>query len=82
MAKKLSRPQVVNFSALDDCDEAEIVEGYFDGRNGDPEPGDNRSYAYWHGWTKGACDGGHREATEADALLARDAIAEWSRRHA
>lgn len=34
----------------------EVVDGYRDGRSGDPEPGDNRSKAYWHGWRNGRGD--------------------------
>ena len=52
----------------------EVVEGYFDGRHGEPEPGDNRSFSYWHGWRNGAVDGGHREADEAQRDLAHDAV--------
>lgn len=61
---------------LDGLDGKEVIDGYFDGRAGEPEPGDNRSYAYWHGWTKGALDGGHREKSSADAQLARDVLKE------
>lgn len=32
----------------------DMVEGYRDGCNGEPAPGDNRSRAYWHGWRVGA----------------------------
>lgn len=51
-------------------DEAETMAGYHDGREGLPEPGNNRSRAYWHGWRNGAVDGGFREKDEAQAELA------------
>ena len=60
---------------LDDLDDAELLEGYWDGKDGEPEPGDNRSISYWHGWRNGAADGGHRENDEVQAELARDVIA-------
>lgn len=50
----------------------EVAEGYQDGFAGDPEPGGNRSYSYWHGWRNGAVDGGHREKDDAQAALAHD----------
>jgi hypothetical protein len=59
------------FAYLDD---AEILEGYEDGRRGDPEPGDNRSFSYWHGWRAGSVDGGHREKDAAGMALAKDMI--------
>ena len=71
----MKRPQITTAEALAALDPAEILEGYRDGRAGDPEPGDNRSDAYWHGWTKGAFDGGHREKTAADIALARSVCA-------
>ena len=55
-------------AALDDDD---LLEGYRDGRAGEPEPRGNRSRSYWHGWRNGAVDGGHREKDEAQAALAR-----------
>ena len=60
---------------LDTLDRAEVLEGYFDGRAGEPEPGDNRSRSYWHGWRNGALDGGHRKKDEAQAALARAYLA-------
>lgn len=34
----------------------EIVDGYRDARAGEPEPGENRSYGYWHGYQAGLAD--------------------------
>ena len=55
---------------LDTLDPTEMQEGYFDGFDGEPEPGNNRSRSYWHGWRNGAVDGGHREKDDAQATLA------------
>lgn len=42
-------------------DQAEVLEGYFDGRKNEPPPGANRSDSYAHGWFCGMHDGHHRE---------------------
>ena len=36
--------------------DAELLQGYWDGLNGEPEPGDNRSHSYRHGWFNGRDD--------------------------
>lgn len=59
---------------LDTLDSAEVVEGYFDGRANEPEPGNNRSRSYWHGWRNGMVDAGHREGDDAQGRLAHEAI--------
>lgn len=66
------RVPVTKAADLVTLDPAEVLEGYNDGYSGDPEPGGNRSDAYWHGWRNGALDGGHREKDDAQAALARD----------
>lgn len=53
-------------------DDAEVIEGYWSGREGDAEPGNNRSLSFWHGWRNGAVDGHHREPDEAQAAHAHD----------
>jgi chitinase len=60
---------------LDSLDMQEMIEGYHDGRAGWPEPGDNRTYAYWHGWRNGAVDAGHRQGDAAQMALAADYLA-------
>ena len=51
-----------------------MIEGYEDGRAGLPEPGNNRSFSYWHGWRNGAHDGGHWEGDAAQRALVQDVI--------
>jgi len=63
---------VTTAAELETLDEAEIVEGYFDGAAGWPEPGNNRSRSYWHGWRNGAADKGHRPTDAAQMALARE----------
>lgn len=57
---------------LNMLDQDEITQGYRDGKAGEPEPGNNRSRSYWHGWRNGAADGGHREIDDAQQGLAHD----------
>ena len=78
-----ARTPITDPAELTGLDDAETVEGYMDGHNGEPEPGDNRSKSYWHGWRNGSIDGGHREKDAAAAELARRVIAEGylKRRH-
>lgn len=59
---------------LDYLDSTEVLEGYEDGRAGLPEPGDNRSFSYWHGWRNGSVDGRHRQPDAAGMALAKDVI--------
>lgn len=49
---------VSTVSELETLDEAEIVEGYQDGLNGEPKPSGNRSKSYYHGWRNGMMDRG------------------------
>lgn len=62
--------------SLDDLPEPneERVEGYLDGFGDAPEPGANRSLAYWHGWLCGASDRGRIEPRPWMCALARQTI--------
>lgn len=64
---------VTTLAELDALDDAECVEGYFDGRDDAPEPGNNRSRSYWHGWRCGMMDAGRLDVPEAHRAL----IAAW-----
>lgn len=66
---------VPDLATLDGLDDAELLEGYRDGLGGEPEPGNNRSLAYWHGWRNGAVDRGRRPIDAEQAALARDIVA-------
>ena len=41
---------VTTLEELDELDEAEMIDGYISAERGDPEPGDNHSRSYHHGW--------------------------------
>lgn len=69
------RIPITKAADLEHLDEAELLEGYHDGRAGLPEPGNNRSFSFWHGWRNGAVDGGHRKGDAAQAELAADYLA-------
>ena len=63
---------VYTLADLESLNTEEIMEGYRDGFANEPEPGNNRSRAYWHGWRNGMLDGHHREKDEAQAQLAHE----------
>lgn len=54
---------------LNTLDGDEMVEGYLDGFKGEPEPGNNHSRSYWHGWRNGATDKGFRQSDAAQWAL-------------
>ncbi len=43
---------------LESLNAADILEGYLSAERGDPEPGENRGRAYWHGWRNRMIDMG------------------------
>ena len=65
---------VTELADLDRLDEDEIVAGYRDARPDDPEPGPNRSRAYWHGWRNRMREFGHLPPSSAAAELARKCV--------
>lgn len=63
------RIPITTLAQLDALDEAEIIEGYWDGKDNFP-CGNNRSISYWHGWRNGMADGKHAEIDEFQRQLA------------
>lgn len=59
---------------LNDIDDTECMQGYWDGKDNEPPPGDNRSYSYWHGYRNGQADGGHKPIDAAQRALAKDVV--------
>ena len=45
----ITRIPIERVEMLNSLDNDDVVEGYMDWVSGDSEPGDNRSYSYWHG---------------------------------
>jgi hypothetical protein len=68
----MSRVPIRTKAEAEGLDTDELIAGYHDGRAGEPEPGDNRSLSFWHGWRNGAVDGGHRPIDQAQRALAAD----------
>ena len=54
--------------------EDEIVVGYTSTQPGDPEPGENRGRAYWHGWRNRMMDLGTIPQDAASMQLAREYV--------
>jgi chitinase len=69
----IERIPLTRATQLDELDMAEVTEGYSDGFAGEPEPGDNRSFAYWHGWRNGYADK-FSSPDAAQMELARDYV--------
>lgn len=63
------------YSDLESLDEGQIIEGYLSTERGDPEPGQNRGRAFWHGWRNRMIDLGELPHDEASAQLAREFVA-------
>jgi hypothetical protein len=81
----MSRVPIRTKAECDALDPVEMIDGYNYGRAGEPEPGDNQSLSFWHGWRNGAVDGGHRLSDAAQEALARDYLShpiepKWGRR--
>ena len=72
------REPVTTTEELSHLDKDETVEGYLDGLNGEPEPGDNRSKSYWHGWRNGHADRTGNVSAD-QRVLARQLLEKWKR---
>lgn len=47
---------VTTVAELATLDLDEVIAGYRDGFAGEPEPGNNRTKSFWHGWRNGYHD--------------------------
>jgi hypothetical protein len=65
---------VATVEDLNSLDEGEIVDGYLSGLRGEPEPGSNRSRAYWHGWRNGMADSSRMPIDTAQRQLAHAVV--------
>lgn len=74
---------VTTLADLDSLAVEDVVDGYRDGRADAPEPGNNRSRSYWHGWNVGQMDIGRRPVPpEHRALVAASIARERQQRSA
>lgn len=79
----MSFPPVRTLEELDALDDAQIREGYLAAERGDPEPGENRGKAYWHGWRNRMIDLGVLPSDDAARALVKAYVArEGERRRA
>ena len=69
----LHRKPVATVAELVTLDDAEMVDGYFDGFADEP-CGDNRSRAFWHGWRNGMMDKGRLEKDNTACALAQEVV--------
>lgn len=69
----VERVPISTVAQLVALDQAEVVEGYRDGLNGEP-CGDNRSTAYWHGWSNAQRDKGLQPPTPESTALAHELV--------
>ena len=61
---------IVSIHDLKLCDSQEMLDGYWSGFHGEPEPGSNRSKSFWHGWRNGRVDGNHSKIDYSQQILA------------
>ena len=59
---------------LDTLESAEILDGYMSAERGDPEPGENRGRAFWHGWRNRMIDFGEHPTDDASRQLAHEVM--------
>lgn len=72
---------VTTKAELSALDSGEMVEGYRAGLDNAPEPGSDKSKAYWHGWRNGMVDRGYMAMDDAQAMLAREVVGTYRGLH-
>lgn len=74
---------VTTLDDLETLDLDQIVEGYLSSERGDPEPGENRGRAFWHGWRCRQMDYGLLKSDAGHWQLAKEFVeAERQKRRA
>ena len=68
--------KVSTLADLETLDVDQITEGYLSAERGDPEPGENRGRAYWHGWCNRMRDYGELPQCAASVSL----VTEYARK--
>ena len=56
---------------LESLDDAEVLAGYLEATRDDPEPGNNHTRSYWHGWRMRMNDMGVLPITDVHRQLVR-----------
>jgi hypothetical protein len=62
---------ITTLEDLEQQPDEELIAGYRSGYRNEPEPGSDRSRAFWHGWRNGRVDGGHAPIDAAQEALCR-----------
>lgn len=78
-AEDMAFEPVRTIADLDTLDQEDIFAGYLSAARGDPEPGENRGRAFWHGWRNRMIDLGELPKDDAAAQLAREIGADLNR---
>ncbi len=65
---------VTTLEDLDSLDDDEVTAGYSETERGDPEPGENRGRAYWHGWRVKMMDLGEIEIPDYHRRLVHESV--------
>lgn len=71
---QILRMPISSVEQLDALDLNEIIEGYWSGRDGEREPGNNRSISFWHGWRNGMADSGRMPIDAHMRQLAHEVV--------
>lgn len=74
----MTHQPITTLAELDALDKAELADGYCSTKPGDPEPGNNHSRSYHHGWRIRMMDLGEMPIPEAHMQLLRKWVA-WER---
>ena len=65
---------VSSLADLNTLEKEDDLEGYRSAERGDPEPGDNRGRAFWHGWCNRMRDIGELPPCHHAASLAKECL--------
>ena len=72
---------VTTLADLNSLDQEQIIEGYLTAQRGDPEPGENRGRAFWHGWRCRMFDCGQLTPDAGHIRLVREYVLSCRARH-
>lgn len=67
----MAHPLVTTLEQLDALDSDEVMAGFLSSERGDPEPGDNHSLSFHHGWLSRQYDLGARPTPPEHKALVR-----------
>lgn len=77
----MPHPLVTTLEQLDSLDSNELMAGFMSSERGDPEPGDNHSLAFHHGWLSRQYDLGERPIPPEHRALTKAYVARARKTH-